>query len=61
LEKDNLREEVHRRLMECYVLAGERARALQHYDRLVSLLDQELGTPPAPETVALFERIQRAG
>ena len=61
LEKDNLREEVHRRLMECYVMAGERARALQHYDRLVSLLDQELGTPPAPETVALFERIQRAG
>jgi two-component SAPR family response regulator len=61
LEKDNLREEVHRRLMECYVLAGERARALQHYDRLVILLSQELGASPAPETVALFERIQRAG
>jgi LuxR family transcriptional regulator, maltose regulon positive regulatory protein len=61
LEKDNLREEVHRRLMECYVLAGERARALQHYDRLVSLLDQELDSAPAPETVALFEQIQRAG
>jgi LuxR family maltose regulon positive regulatory protein len=59
LERDNLREEVHRRLMECYVLAGERARALQHYDRLVSLLGQELDATPAPETVALFEQIQR--
>jgi LuxR family maltose regulon positive regulatory protein len=61
LQKDNLREEVHRRLMECYVLAGERARALQHYDRLVGLLDSELGASPAPETVALFQQIQRAG
>jgi LuxR family maltose regulon positive regulatory protein len=61
LEKDNLREEVHRRLMECYVLAGERARALQHYDQLVSILAQELNATPAPETVAFFEQIQKEG
>jgi LuxR family transcriptional regulator, maltose regulon positive regulatory protein len=61
LERDNLREEVHRRLMECYVLAGERGRALQHYERLVSVLDQELDATPAPETVALFQQIQRGG
>jgi LuxR family maltose regulon positive regulatory protein len=60
LQRDNLREEVHRRLMECYVLAGERARALQHYDRLVGLLDSELGALPAPETVALYQQIQQA-
>jgi DNA-binding SARP family transcriptional activator len=60
LEKDNLREDVHRRLMQCYVRAGERGKALQHYDRLVALLDRELAAPPAPETILLYQQILRA-
>lgn len=61
LEKDNLREDVHRRLMACYARAGERGKALQHYERLVALLERELAAPPAPETVALHEQILRSG
>jgi ATP/maltotriose-dependent transcriptional regulator MalT/DNA-binding SARP family transcriptional activator len=57
LSKDNLREDVHRRLMECYVRMGERVKALQHYQRLLQLLAKEVGAPPAPETVALYERL----
>jgi two-component SAPR family response regulator len=60
LEKDNLREDVHRQLMECYVRAGDRGKALQHYVRLVTLLDKELAARPAPETVVLYEQILRA-
>lgn len=57
LELDSLREDAHRCLMECYALAGEPAKALQHYDRLVKLLAHELGVAPAPETIALHQQI----
>jgi DNA-binding SARP family transcriptional activator len=39
---------------------GERGLALKHYEELVGLLEEQLGTPPAPETRALHERL-RAG
>ena len=57
---DGLLEEAHRGLMRCYAALGERGRALKHYDELVRLLEEQLGTSPAPETVALHERL-RAG
>jgi len=57
LRRDSFREDAHRRLMECYVLAGERARALQHYHHLIQLLAKELGASPAPETLALYEQL----
>ncbi len=57
VRRDSFREEVHRRLMECYVMKGERIKAVQHYQRLVQLLEKEIGTPPAPETVALYEQL----
>ena len=53
-------EEAHRELMRCHAALGERGRALRHYEELVELLDEQLGTPPAPETSALHERL-RAG
>jgi DNA-binding SARP family transcriptional activator len=36
---------------------GERGRALRHYEELVELLDEQLGTRPAPETSALHEHL----
>jgi len=57
---DGLLEEAHRGLMRCQAALGERGRALKHYEELVGLLEEQLGTSPAPETVALHERL-RAG
>jgi DNA-binding SARP family transcriptional activator len=57
---DELLEEAHRGLMRCHAALGERGRALRHYEELVELLDGQLGTAPAPETRALYERL-RAG
>jgi len=37
---------------------GERGRALRHYVELVGLLENELGSSPAPETVALYEGLR---
>ena len=57
---DGLLEEAHRGLMRCSAAVGERGRALKHYEELVELLEEQLGTSPASETVALHERL-RAG
>jgi DNA-binding SARP family transcriptional activator len=57
---DELVEEGYRELMRCYTALGERDRAIRHYAELVELLDEQLGTSPAPETRALHERL-RAG
>jgi two-component SAPR family response regulator len=57
---DGLLEEAHRGLMRCQAALGERGRALKHYEELVGLLEEQLGTSPATETVALHERL-RAG
>ena len=57
---DGLLEEAHRELMRCYAALGERGRAIRHYEELVELLEEQLGTAPAPETSALHERL-RAG
>jgi DNA-binding SARP family transcriptional activator len=53
-------EEAHRELMRCQAALGERGRAIRHYEELVELLDEQLGTAPALETRALHERL-RAG
>jgi DNA-binding SARP family transcriptional activator len=55
---DELLEEAHRELMRCQAAMGERGRALRHYEELVELLDEQLGTSPAPETRALHERLR---
>lgn len=53
-------EEAHRGLTRCLAALGERGQALRHYEELVELLNEQLGTSPAPETSALYERL-RAG
>jgi len=52
-------EAAHRELMRCYARLGEHAQALRHYQDLAALMQADLGSPPAPETTALFERLKR--
>jgi DNA-binding SARP family transcriptional activator len=55
-----LNEEAHRRLMSAWARGGDRVRALQHYQRLVTLLRDELDAEPEPETVAVHEALRLA-
>jgi DNA-binding SARP family transcriptional activator len=57
--RDQLGEAAHRRLMQVYWAAGDRAGALQAYDACRVILERELNAEPAPETTALAERIRR--
>ncbi|MDX1523751.1 MAG: AAA family ATPase, partial [Anaerolineae bacterium] len=58
LSRAPLSEAAYRRLVEAHFLNGDRAAALQLYDQCLAMLDEELGVEPAPETLALFNRIQ---
>jgi predicted ATPase/DNA-binding SARP family transcriptional activator len=58
--KEDLHEEGCRNLMVCTARLGDRTAALRLYERLVAVLERELGAEPEPETVALQERICRA-
>jgi predicted ATPase/DNA-binding SARP family transcriptional activator len=55
---DGFLEEAHRGLMRSHAALGERGLALRHYEELVGLLEEQLGTPPAPESRALYERLR---
>jgi two-component SAPR family response regulator len=57
--KEDLREDAHQRLILCRARLGERALAMRHYQGLVQLLQVELETSPEPETIELFECLQR--
>lgn len=59
IEKDNMLEEGHRELMRSYARAGERGLALRQYQSLEQVMRDELGSLPAPESLALFERLRR--
>jgi DNA-binding SARP family transcriptional activator len=58
LQADPLRESSHRLLMEYYYLNGDRARALQQYERCCQLLQAELDATPMPNTTALYRRLR---
>ena len=57
LEVDELREDVHRLIIHCYVQAGRRSEALAQYHRCREILRRELGIEPSVETKRLYERI----
>ncbi|MBI1299191.1 tetratricopeptide repeat protein [bacterium] len=57
LRFDNLSERAHRARMLILARTGQYNAALQHYDSLRTLLDDELGVDPAGETTALQARI----
>jgi DNA-binding SARP family transcriptional activator/ABC-type branched-subunit amino acid transport system substrate-binding protein len=54
------REISYRRLMEVHAAAGNRAEALQVYERCRRLLAEELGAYPSPETESMFRRLLAA-
>jgi DNA-binding SARP family transcriptional activator len=57
LQRDPLREEIHRELMRSYVANGQRALALRQYERCRQVLAEELGIPPMEETQLLRRQI----
>ncbi len=59
LRWETLHEPAYRMLMISWTKMGERTRALRLYQRLVTLLKDELETEPQSETTAVFERLQR--
>jgi peptide/nickel transport system substrate-binding protein len=54
------REAGYRRLMEAHVVAGNRAEALQVYERCRLLLAEELGAYPSPETDSIYRQLLAA-
>lgn len=60
LALDTLDEAAHRQLMALYHATGQRAAALRQYQECASLLRDELGIEPEPDTTALYESIQAA-
>jgi ABC-type transport system substrate-binding protein/DNA-binding SARP family transcriptional activator len=54
------RETGYRRLMEAHAAAGNRAEALQVYERCRRLLADELGAYPSPETESIYRQLLAA-
>jgi DNA-binding SARP family transcriptional activator len=57
LQRDPLREEVHRAIMHCYWQMGQRAQAVQQFQACARLLRDELQVLPMRETIALYSQI----
>jgi DNA-binding SARP family transcriptional activator len=57
LDNDALREDVHRELMQLFVLNGQRAHALRQFEHCRDLLRRELAIHPMRETMALYQKI----
>ncbi len=55
LKENRCDESAHRCLMRIYAAQGYRSEALQQYRRCERVLRDELGVPPLPETVLLFQ------
>jgi DNA-binding SARP family transcriptional activator/DNA-binding NarL/FixJ family response regulator len=58
LEKDNCRENVHRRIMQCYYRIGKRDKALKQYHKCVKILKSELEVEPTNETRRLYAKLK---
>jgi len=57
LDRDALREDVHRELMRLFMLNGQRAMALQQFETCRAALRRELAIEPMRETLAVYQRI----
>lgn len=57
LAHDSAREDIHRRLMQVYALAGSRHQALRQYQTCCAIIREELDADPEPETHALYRNI----
>jgi ATP/maltotriose-dependent transcriptional regulator MalT/DNA-binding SARP family transcriptional activator len=58
LENDRAHEEAYRLLMRAHANLGERSTALRLYARCVTMLHDELGVEPLPETTALYNALR---
>ncbi|MCS6938935.1 MAG: BTAD domain-containing putative transcriptional regulator [Roseiflexaceae bacterium] len=58
IEIDQTQEEAYRLLMRAHAALGERSTALRLYARCVSVLQNELGITPLPETTALYHALR---
>lgn len=58
LDRDNCREEVHRRLMLCYHRTGKRGRAIKQFHKCSKILKVELEVNPSRETSDMYEKIK---
>ena len=56
---DSLNEEAHREVMRLNVLLGRTSQAVEQYERVRSVLEDEIGTEPSPATVDIYEKILR--
>ncbi len=57
LSIDSCHEGAHCRLMQCYSQQGQYHLALRQYHECVETLQRELGSPPSPDTLALYDQI----
>ncbi len=58
LEKDSCREDVHRRLMKCYLSLGYRDKALRQFQKCAEALQSELEVDPTRATLELYQEIK---
>jgi DNA-binding SARP family transcriptional activator/predicted ATPase len=58
VELDPWREGAHQQLIQLLALSGRRTEALIQYETCCRLLVEELGVPPAENTVALYDQIR---
>src|SRR5215470_14649473 len=58
--EEPLREDVHRMLMRAYAFTGNRAKAVDQYQKCRRILQAELGVEPMPETQSLYCQILRS-
>lgn len=61
IEIDQTQEEAYRLLMRAHAALGERSTALRLYSRCVTVLQNELGIMPLPETTALYHALRACG
>ena len=57
LDRDPLREDIHRELMRLLLISGQRALALRQFEHCRAVLRQELAIQPMRETLALYQQI----
>lgn len=58
LSYDTFREELHQAIIAYLIEAGRYAEAATQYRQLRTMLEEEFGLPPSPETQALIERMR---
>jgi len=58
LEKDPCLENIHRRLMKCFMKMGMRSKAIKQFKKCIEILKRELNAEPSQATVLLMKQIK---